>query len=440
MTSINRPTACAALLLAACLTAAAPAQAQQRRAATPRTADYIVAVINRELVTAQEIELRVARAREEARRAGQTLPPEAELRRQILDALIEDRVLVTQARDSGQKLDEAELDRAVANVAAQNQLTLAQLRERLRREGIDYAQFRNQIRDRLLVERLREREGQSRIRVSDAEIDAWLEQRRAAAPVEYNIAQLLITLPEGAAPAVAAERQALAEKALARATAGEPFDALARELSEDGNRQRGGEIGLRPANRLPDLFVDHVRTLAAGAIAPTLARSGAGFHVLKLIERRDGSSAVVTQTRARHILLRTSEQLSRSAAAARLAEFKRQVEGGRRPFDALAREHSEDGSAPQGGDLGWSSPGQFVPEFEQAMNALAVNGISEPVISRFGVHLIQVMDRRSVALDARQLREQARNALREQKFESAYNEWVRELRARSYIEMREPPL
>ena len=346
MTSINRPTTCAALLLAACLTAAAPAQAQPRRAATPRTADYIVAVVNRELVTAQEIELRVARARDEARRAGQALPPEAELRRQILDALIEDRVLVTQARDSGQKLDEAELDRAVANVAAQNQLTLAQLRERLRREGIEYAQFRSQIRDRLLVERLREREVQSRIRVSDAEIDAWLEQRRAAAPVEYNIAQLLVTLPEGAAPAVAAERQALAEKALARATAGEPFDALARELSEDGNRQRGGEIGLRPANRLPDLFVDHVRSLAAGAVAPTLARSGAGFHVLKLIERRDGSSAVVTQTRARHILLRTSEQLSRSAAAARLAEFKRQVEGGRRPFDALAREHSEDGSAP----------------------------------------------------------------------------------------------
>ena len=439
MTSIHCPTACAALLLAACL-AAAPAQAQQRRAAPPRTADYIVAVVNRELVTAQEIESRVARARDEARRAGQTLPPDAELRRQILDALIEDRVLVTQARDSGQKIDEAELDRAVANVAAQNQLTQTQLRERLRREGIEYAQFRDQIRDRLLVERMREREVQSRIRVSDAEIDAWLEQRRAAAPVEYNLAQLLITLPEGASAAVVAERQTLAEKALARAVAGEPFDALARELSEDGNRQRGGEIGLRPANRLPDLFVEHVRALAAGAVAPTLVRSGAGFHVLKLVERRDGSSAMVTQTRARHILLRTSEQLSRSAAAARLAEFKRQVESGRRPFDALAREHSEDGSAPQGGDLGWASPGQFVPEFEQAMNALAVNGISEPVESRFGMHLIQVVDRRSAALDARQLREQARSALREQKFESAYNEWVRELRARSYIEMREPPL
>jgi len=439
MTSIHCPTACAALLLAACL-AAAPAQAQQRRAAPPRTADYIVAVVNRELVTAQEIESRVARARDEARRAGQTLPPDAELRRQILDALIEDRVLVTQARDSGQKIDEAELDRAVANVAAQNQLTQTQLRERLRREGIEYAQFRDQIRDRLLVERMREREVQSRIRVSDAEIDAWLEQRRAAAPVEYNLAQLLITLPEGASAAVVAERQTLAEKALARAVAGEPFDALARELSEDGNRQRGGEIGLRPANRLPDLFVEHVRALAAGAVAPTLVRSGAGFHVLKLVERRDGSSAMVTQTRARHILLRTSEQLSRSAAAARLAEFKRQVESGRRPFDALAREHSEDGSAPQGGDLGWASPGQFVPEFEQAMNALAVNGISEPVESRFGMHLIQVVDRRSAALDARQLREQARSALREQKFESAYNEWVRELRARSYVEMREPPL
>ena len=439
MTSIHCPTACAALLLAACL-AAAPAQAQQRRAAPPRTADYIVAVVNRELVTAQEIESRVARARDEARRAGQTRPPDAELRRQSLDASIEDRVLVTHARDKGQKNGETEPYRAVANVPAQHQHTPTPQRGRRRREGIEYAQFRDQIRDRLLVERMREREVQSRIRVSDAEIDAWLEQRRAAAPVEYNLAQLLITLPEGASAAVVAERQTLAEKALARAVAGEPFDALARELSEDGNRQRGGEIGLRPANRLPDLFVEHVRALAAGAVAPTLVRSGAGFHVLKLVERRDGSSAMVTQTRARHILLRTSEQLSRSAAAARLAEFKRQVESGRRPFDALAREHSEDGSAPQGGDLGWASPGQFVPEFEQAMNALAVNGISEPVESRFGMHLIQVVDRRSAALDARQLREQARSALREQKFESAYNEWVRELRARSYVEMREPPL
>jgi peptidyl-prolyl cis-trans isomerase SurA len=258
-------------------------------------------------------------------------------------------------------------------------------------------------------------------------------------PVEYNIAQLLVAVPEDAAPAVVAERQAVAEKALARALGGEPFEALVRELSS-ASKERGGEIGLRPANRLPDLFVERVRDLASGSVAPALVRSGAGFHVLKLVERRDGGSAIVTQTRARHILLRPSEQLGQSAAMARLADFKRQIESGRRGFEALAREHSEDGSAPQGGDLGWASPGQFVPEFEQAMNALPVNGLSEPVASRFGVHLIQVVDRRSATLDARQLREQARNVLREQKFEKAYDEWVRELRARAYIEMREPPL
>jgi peptidyl-prolyl cis-trans isomerase SurA len=440
MITIARPFAAAALLLAACL-AAAPAQAQQpsRRGTPPRTADYIVAIVNQELVTAQEIESRVVRARDEARRAGQTLPPEPELRRQVLDALIEERVLITHARDSGLKVDEAELDRAVANVAAQNQLTLPQLRERLRREGIDETRFRSQIRDRLLVERLREREVQSRIRISDAEIDTLLEQRRSSVPVEYNIAQLLVAVPEDAAPAVVAERQAVAEKALARALGGEPFEALVRELSS-ASKERGGEIGLRPANRLPDLFVERVRDLASGSVAPALVRSGAGFHVLKLVERRDGGSAIVTQTRARHILLRPSEQLGQSAAMARLADFKRQIESGRRGFEALAREHSEDGSAPQGGDLGWASPGQFVPEFEQAMNALPVNGLSEPVASRFGVHLIQVVDRRSATLDARQLREQARNVLREQKFEKAYDEWVRELRARAYIEMREPPL
>ncbi|GAB4568119.1 MAG: peptidylprolyl isomerase [Rhizobacter sp.] len=428
-------------VLSLLLVSAYPGAIAQPRASAPRTADYIVAIVNQELVTNGELQLRLNQVRENARRANAQLPPADVLRQQVLDALIDERVQITHARESGQRLDDAEVERAVTNVAAQNQLTPTQLRERLRREGVDYLRFRNNVRDQLLLERTREREVQARIRITDTEIENWLDKQRAeaGAATEYNIAQVLVTVPEGASESVVAERRARADAAMARLRRGEAFDVVAREVSEDTNRAKGGEIGSRPANRLPDIFVDAVRPLKAGEVSPTLLRSGAGFHILKLVERSEAGALTINQTRARHILLRPSAQLSQQAAAARLVEFKRQIASGARSFDQLARDNSEDGSAAQGGDLGWVSPGNFVPEFEEAMNALAINGLSEPVVSRFGVHLIQVIERRKMALDAKQQREQARAALREQKFEEAYAEWVRELRARAYVEMREPP-
>ena len=424
------------LLLLMSMSALLPwAQAQ-----TARSGDYIIAVVNQELVTAAEVQQRIAQARAEAARSGQRLPPEGELRQQVIEGLIEERVLITYARENGAKIDEAEIDRAVANVAQQNQISMAQLRERLKRDGLDYARFRNSVKDQMLVERTREREVMGRTKVSDADVDAYLEKRRNTAVPEYNIEQILISVPEGASDAVVAERRAIAEKAQARVRAGEAFDKVAQEMSEDNNKTRGGEIGLRPADRLPDVFVAQVRGLQPGEVSPTLLRSGAGFHLLKLLERRDGSSVTVTQTRARHILLRVSPQLSQDAAVRRLAGFKRDIESGKTNFEALARANSEDGSAAQGGDLGWAAPGSFVPEFEEAMNALPITGISDPVVSRFGVHLIQVIDRRQTTLDPKQQREQAKNVLREQKFDQAYQEWLRDLRARAYIEMREPPV
>ncbi len=429
-------------LLALLIAAAVPAVQAQARSTPVRTGDYIVAVVNQELVTASELQSRINRVRDDAARQRASLPPEDQLRREVLDALIDERVQLTHARDSGTRIDDAELDRAVNNVALQNQITMAQLRERLRREGVDYARFRNNVRDQLLTERVREREVQARIRVTDAEIDAFLEQRRAAASAtsEYNIAQILVTVPEGASAEETARRRERAETARKRIAAGEAFEAVARELSEDANRAAGGVLGLRSADRLPDVFVDVVRKLNAGDVAPELLRTGAGFHLLKLVEKKDGDAFRITQTRARHILLRPSAQLSAEAAQRRLAGFRQQIENGRASFESLARENSEDSSAPQGGDLGWASPGNFVPEFEEAMNKLPINGLSEPVVSRFGVHLIQVTDRRSVTLDAKQQREQARNVLRERKFDEAFEEWLRELRARAYIEMREAPL
>ena len=419
-------------------TPAAPAAAAAR---TVRNGDYIAAVVNQELVTAGEVERRIERALAEAGRAGVRPPAESDLRRQALDALIDERAMITTARESGMKVDEPEIDRAVQNIAQQNQIALAVLRQRLLAEGIDYGRFRANLRDQIMIERLREREVYQRIRISDEEIDKFIEQQRqtANADAETNIAQILVSVPEGADPSALAALQARAMAALARVQSGEAFDKVAVEISEDGNRAKGGEIGLRPASRLPDIFVEATKALKSGEVAPTLLRSGAGFHVLKLIERKEAGVGRVTQTRARHVLLRTSQQLNAETASRRLAEYKRQIETGSKTFEDVARQYSEDGSAASGGDLGWSAPGVMVPEFEAAMNELAVGGLSPPVVSRFGVHLIQVLERRDVALEVKQLREQARNVMREQKFEQAYIDWTKELRSRAYVELREPP-
>lgn len=416
--------------------------ALQASAQTPtlQPGDYIAAVVNQDVVAASEVIQRTERLRQEARQRGEVMPETSGLRKQALEALIEDRVLVTYARENGPRVDEAELDRVVANVAAQNKLTMEQLRERLRLDGTDYKGFRENLRDQMMTERVREREVQGRIKVTDAEIDAYLDKKRAALEQggQINLAQVLVTVPDGAADSVVAERRARAEAALARIKGGEDFAKVAREVSEDGNKAKGGEIGLRPVDRLPDVFVSATQGLTPGQVAPELLRSGAGFHILKLVERQGAASLTQSvQTHARHILLRPSAQLTAEVAARRLAEFKRQIESGQAKFEDLAKANSEDGSAPEGGDLGWMGAGGFVPEFEEAMNALPLNGISGPVVSRFGVHLIQVLERRRVDIEMKQLREQARGALREQKYDEAYQEWVKDLRTKAFVEVRE---
>jgi peptidyl-prolyl cis-trans isomerase SurA len=410
-------------------------------AAALRPGDHITAIVNQELVTAFELNQRMALARADAQSKNQRLPADGEFRTMILESLIEDRALLSHARDSGTRVDDNEIDRAVGVIAAQNQLTPTQLRQRLTQQGLDLPRFRANLRDQIMVERVREREVAQRIRVTDGEIDGLIEQQRGkvATEVQYNIAQVLIRLPEAPSDGVVNERRARAEAALVRIRGGEDFGKVARELSEDDNKERGGEIGLRPADRLPDIFLETVRPLQNGQVAPALLRTGAGFHVLRLVERSEGGALRVTQTRSRHILLRPSEQLTEAAVRARLAEFKRQIDSGQRRFEDIAREFSLDGTAAAGGDLGWASPGQFVPEFEEAMNALPLGGVSAAVSTRFGFHLIKVEERRSVAPDTKQLRDQARQALRERKFAEAYEEWVREVRGRAYVEFREPP-
>ena len=439
-------------LLAACTSGVVLAQGQPdtaQRAATRaadrsviRGGDYIVAIVNQELVTAVEVSLRAQRARDEANRQKVALPEEQELRRQITQALIEERVILTHAREGGVRIDDAELDRTLQGIAAQNQLSVDGLRERLRGEGTDFDRFRVNLREQLMVERARERDVLPRIRITEAEVDNYLMQQARALQADrgVNLAQILVNVPEGASSSEVQARRARAEAALERLRAGATFEQVALEVSDDGNRQRGGEMGMRPASRYPDLFIDNTRQLQPGQFTTTLVRSGAGFHILKVIARAEGASNQVTQTRVRHILLRPSQRLSLDQAKSRIDGYRRSIESRSATFEELARQFSEDGSAAQGGDLGWASPGTMVPEFEEAMNQLEVGGLSAPVTSRFGVHLVQVLERRQVDVDPKQLREQARNALREQKFDPAYAEWVRDLRSRAYIEMREPPL
>ena len=403
--------------------------------------DYIVVLVNNELITAIELANRLALVKRNAQLSGTGLPPQDELKQQVLDAMIDERVLVTHAREVGQRVDDAELDRLIANQAQQNQLTSVELKQQLRAEGVDFDTYRNNLRDQLLTERVRDREIQARVRITDAELESFMAQRlqEAGLSMEYNIAQVLIRVPEGASEAQVAQKRALADTALERLRSGEPMDVVAKALSEDDNKDKGGALGLRNADRLPEVFIEQVRDLKAGELAPAVLRTGAGFHVLQLIEKRNATSVPMGQTRARHILLRPSKELSRDAALRQLAEFKKQIQTGRRSFEQLAREYSQDGSAPQGGDLGWTMQGSFVPEFEAVMNALPVGGLSDPTVSRFGVHLIQVTDRKKVPVEIKQLREVARNALRQQKSEAALTEWLKDLRARAYIEYREVP-
>ncbi|MFZ5565587.1 MAG: peptidylprolyl isomerase [Pseudomonadota bacterium] len=427
--------------------AAAPAPALTEPAVLVpgvRSADFIVAVVNAEPITNQQVSAQVERIRRQLAAQRQPQPDLREIARQVLNQLINDRAQLQLAKESGIRIDEPSIDQAEQSVASQNQLTVEQLRQQLQREGIDYANFREQLRDQLMLTRLREREVESRVRVSDVEVDQYLaeQQQQAGDPARQliHIAHILVVVPENADEAQQRERQTRAEQALQRARGGEDFAALAREYSDAPDRSNGGQLGLRPADRYPGLFVDAVRTLAPGGVAG-LVRSGAGFHVLKLIERRQPGlpPTTVTQSRARHILLVPGTQLSEAQARDKLNDFRRRIVSGETDFASLARQHSQDGSAAQGGDLGWANPGMFVPEFERVMDQLAPGQISQPLISRFGVHLIQLLERRNAALSEREQRELVRGMLRERKTAEAYENWVRDVRARAYVELREAP-
>lgn len=421
---------------AAVVKPAAPAGSQQ-------AADFIVAVVNSEPITNNDV-------RTEARRLAQQLaqqqngpkPTASELTSEALERLIRKKAILQFAAESGIRVSESDIDQAEQSVARQNQIDVAEMYKRLAAvDGISVSQFRKQLREQITLTRAREREVDARLRVSDAEVDQYiLNQKSNPADQEINLAQILISVPEAATADQVKVLQAKAQRTLERARAGEDFAALAKELSDAADKANGGQLGLRSATRYPQLFVDAVQNLNAGGVAG-LVRSGAGFHILKVVEKRAAGMPAMTvvQSRARHILLRPGPKLSEAAARTRLEDLRKRIMAGQAEFAALARENSQDGSAAQGGDLGWAGPGQFVPEFEEAMRALAPGQISPPVTSRFGVHLIQLTERRTVALSQREQRDAVREILREARLEEASATWERDVRARAYVDMREPP-
>jgi peptidyl-prolyl cis-trans isomerase SurA len=425
------------------------AQAQGVLAPTPVTvpsrlaADYIVAVVNSEPITNQEVTRELVRIKkQQPQQANASFNPK-ELSRQVLERLINEKAQLQLARESGIKVDDAAVDLAEQNIARQNQIDLATLRQRLAAEGLTSNQFRTQLREQLTLTRLRERDVEPRVRVSDLEVEQYLREQQSSntdpTMLELNLSQILVAVPESATAAQVAALETRAKRALDRARAGQDFVALVGEFSDAPDRVNGGQLGSRTADRYPPLFVEATQALAIGGVSE-LVRSGAGFHILKVNEKKSAGlpALAVTQSRARHILLRLTPQMTESAARSRLGEFKQQIVAGKADFAALAREFSQDGSAAQGGDLGWANPGMFVPEFEEVMNRLAPSQISDPLVSRFGVHLIQMIERRKAALSPRDQKETVRAMLREKKLDEAYATWTRDLRGRAYIEMREP--
>jgi peptidyl-prolyl cis-trans isomerase SurA len=423
----------AALCLGLCV---CPATGQGQRA--PSAADFIVAVVNSTPITNIELQLRLLRVQQQLSRQG-NMPPRSQLVREVLERLILERAQLQLARELGVTTDDTAVDQAVGNVALQNQVSLEELKRRLSADGVEYPRFRADLRDELTLVRLREREVDSRVKVSEQDIDQFFRDRQAQAraePERIQLSQILVAVPESATADQVSALQAKARRAVERVRAGETFASVAAEVSDAPDRAGGGDLGLRPVERLPSLFVDAVRDLKEGALTGPL-RSGAGFHVLQLVKKsRDAAALTVIQTRARHILLKAGPQFNEADASEKLLEFKRRIVAGQADFAALARDSSQDGSAKDGGDLGWASAGMFVPEFEQVMNQLAPGQIADPLVSRFGVHLIQVIARREAPLSEREQRELARNLVREKKIEEAFILWQQEVRGRAYVEMR----
>lgn len=424
-----------ALLAAAAIGCLSGGGAVAQGGATVIEADRIIAVVNDEVITQNELRSRAAVVEQQLKQQGTQLPPRDVFEKHILERMIVDRTQIQFAKETGLVIDDAQLDQTLLRIADGNRMGLAQFRASLEKDGVSWTKFREDVRSEIVIARLKEREVDSKIVVSEGEIDNFLENAGAMGSEEFNLAHILLRVPEQARPEQLTRLQARAEEIIAQLRRGADFAQMAASYSDAPDGLSGGMMGWRSLDRLPTLFAEAVPKLKPGEVTEAL-RSPAGFHILKLLDRRGGAikAQPVEQTRARHILIKTSELVSEAEARRRLVSLKERLSHGA-DFAELARLHSNDLSSSRGGDLGWLNPGDTVPEFEQAMNRLKPGEVGEPVKSPFGWHLIQVVERR-MDVSQERVRQSARMALRERKADEAYQDWLRQMRDRAYVEYR----
>ena len=399
--------------------------------------DRVVAIVNDEALTQYDVNEQKRVVLGQMKTSNLTPPSPEVLEKQLLERLITERVLLQYAKETGIRIDDTTVERALARIAEDNKLSNDEFKKAVEREGIPFAKYRSDIRNEITVQRLREREVEGRVNVSDAEVDYLLAtlESQAGGEVEYRLAHILVLVPEQASTDQIDVRQRRAETALAQVRSGTDFSQVAAGFSDAQDALQGGNLGWRAPARLPTVFADSVRKMKPGDVSPVL-RSASGFHIVKLLEIRSRNSpTVIEQTRLRHILVKVNETTSNDDAKVKAERIRERIAQGAK-FEDQAKANSEDASAAKGGDLGWVSPGDTVPDFERAMNALQPGELSAAVRTPFGWHLIQVQERRSQDVTKEKAREQARVALRQRKSEEAFQDWVRQMRDRSYVEIR----
>ncbi|MEW9898132.1 peptidylprolyl isomerase [Chitinivorax sp. PXF-14] len=405
--------------------------------AAPVTVDRVVAVVNKQAITYNELKERVKSVSRQMNAQKIPLPEETVLENQVLERVVNEQVLLQLAQDTGIRVDDVQLDRMLERIAQQNNMTVPQFRQALSKDGIDFRQFREEIRNEVIISRLRDREVDNKVTVSDAEIENQmkLQDTQKESAQEYQIAHILLQIPENATPEQIAQLRDKADKAAAEINKGANFAQVAASYSESPDALQGGDLGWRPSGRIPGLFLEQVEKLKSGEVSPVI-KSAKGFHIVKLIDKRKKEEqVVVAQTHAEHILVRTTEVVSEQDAKQLIERVQDRLRQGA-AFEDMARQYSEDGSATKGGDLGWINPGDTVPEFEQAMDTLEPGQVSAPVKTQFGWHLIKVLERRNQDVSADRLRNSIRQAIRARKADENFVDWARQQRDRAYVEIK----
>lgn len=444
---VKRASLLASLCLAAGVAVAQPAPVSARAAGAPasstQSVDSIVAVVNDAVITRKELNTRIEEAKHQLTLAKRPVPEADMLQRQVLEQMIITQVQLQRAKDDGIVVKDADVEQALQRIAADNRLSVDQYKARLSQAGVPWDAFRKEVREQIILARLRDKEVDSQIQVSETEINTFLAAQRGASvtpsETEYRISEILVKVPDGASPDQVNAAQKKANDALDKAKAGGDFAALAKQYSDASDASAGGDMGFRIPERIPDLYLNQVQKLQAGTLVPQVLRSNNGFHVIKLVDtRKQGGDQGMTvpQIHARHILIRVGDGVSEAQAQKKLLDIKAQIEAGKGDFATYARQVSVDGSASQGGDLGWISPGETVPAFERAMSELKDGQISDPVRSEYGYHLIQVLGHRESQVSGDQERNLAMQELRGRKAEQQYRDWLQQLRDSAYVDYR----